>query len=414
MSQKQWKRLEVVERVGRGELTMWEAALVLGISRRQMVRLRKAVEKYGKAAVRHGNAGRSPWNRQDELTRERVVNLFQTKYEGFNDTHFTEKLVEEERGMKVSRATVQRWLRAARLAPARKRRPAKHRRRREPQPNAGMLVLWDGSPHDWLEGRGPRLCLMGAVDDATGTWLPGAHFVEQECSAAYLRLLRELCREVGIPLAMYMDKHSSLRRNDGQWSLEEELRGEQDPTQVGRAMRELGIEIIYANSPQAKGRVERPWGTHQDRLVSELRLIKAKTITEANEVLARYRPDYNRHFARPPADARPVWRKVPASVDLDRVCSFYYQATVGNDNAVRLEGGVIDIPPGPCGRGYARARVEVRQLLDGSWRIYHHGRLIAITPSTTIGELRAKKQRKRSAASRAFRAGIERLAVSLP
>lgn len=135
------------------------------------------------------------------------------------------------------------------------------------------------------EGRGPRLCLMGAVDDATSELLPGAHFVEQECAASYLRVLRDIVREKGVPQSAYMDKHGALRRNDSHWTLEEELKGSQEPTHVERALKTLGIEVIYAHSPQAKGRVERGWATHQDRLTSELRLAKACTVASANAVL---------------------------------------------------------------------------------------------------------------------------------
>lgn len=413
MSEKQWRRLDAVERVRRGKLTMGEAALVAGVSKRQMRRICRKIETKDKAGVLHGNTGRRPWNRADDDLREEVVELFRTKYAGFNDQHFTEKL-ETEEGIEVSRATVQRWLRSARLPSARRRRPPKHRSRRDRKPQAGMMVLWDGSRHDWLEGRGPRLCLMGAIDDATNELLPGAHFVEQECSVGYLRNLLAIGRKKGLPWSIYMDQHSSLRRNDGFWTLEEELRGEQDPTHVGKALKALGIEMIYALSPQAKGRIERLWGTLQDRLVSELRLAGASTAEEANEVLERFTPEHNERFAIAPADSQSAWGKVRRGVDLERVCSFGYEATVLNDNTVRLGGHVIDIPEGPRKRSYAKTKVEVRQLLDGSWRVYHRDKLIAQTEATEIKEFRHFRARKRSSASRAFRKGVKGIAVSLP
>ena len=413
MSVKQWRRLDAVERVKRNELTMGEAALVVGISKRQMRRICRRIAAEGAAGVIHGNTGRHPWNEADDELHEEVVELFRTKYVGFNDRHFTEKLVSEE-GIEVSRATVRRWLRCANLPSARKRRPPKHRRRRDRKPQAGMMVLWDGSNHDWLEGRGPRLCLMGTIDDATGELLPGAHFVEQECSAGYLRNLLEIGRAKGLPWSIYMDQHSSLRRNDDYWTLEEELRGEQDPTHVGRALKALGIEVIYALTPQAKGRVERLWGTMQDRLVSELRLAGASTMEEANAVLEIYIGEHNRCFAIAPADAKSAWGKVRRGVDLEQVCSFFYEATVLNDNTVRLSGKVIDIPEGPRKRSYAKAKVEVRQLLDGSWRVYHQGKLIAETEATGVEELRPLRKRKRPAASKAFRKSVRQIAVSLP
>ncbi len=204
MSQRQWKRLDAVERVGRGALTMREAAEVLGLSPRQVRRLRRAVERQGARGVVHGNTGRAPAHRVAEAVREQIIDLRRKKYAGFNDQHFTEKLCEVEK-MVISRASVQRVLRAAGIGPPRRRRPPKHRRRRDRKAQAGLMILWDGSRHDWLEGRGPMLCLIGAIDDATGELLPGAHFVDQECAAGYLRVLQAIAQEKGLPWSAYMD-----------------------------------------------------------------------------------------------------------------------------------------------------------------------------------------------------------------
>jgi hypothetical protein len=232
--------------------------------------------------------------------------------------------------------------------------------------------------------------------------------VEQECAAGYLKVLKTIAEHKGLPWSAYMDQHGSLKRNDDHWTLEEELRGEQNPTQVGWALKSLEIEVIYALSPQAKGRVERLWGTLQDRLVSELRLAKASTAEQANEVLDRYGPDHNRRFALSAADPEPAWRAVRRGTDLDRVCSFYYEATVLNDNTVRLGGTVIDVPPGPRKRSYAGSRVEVRQLLDGSWRVYLGDAVIATAAATTAGELRTLKHRRRRPPSAASAANTQR------
>lgn len=394
MSRRQWKRLEAVERIGGGKLTTREAADVLGLSTRQVRRLRRAVERRGAAGVVHGNQGRAPHNRVAPALRARIVALRRQKYAGFNDQHFTEKLLAVEE-VAISRATVQRVLREAGVGPPRQRRAPKHRRRRERKPQAGMMILWDGSRHDWLEGRGPMLCLMGAIDDATSALLPGAHFVEQECAAGYLQVLKAIAVQHGLPWSAYMDQHGSLKRNDEHWSLEEQLRGAQTPTHVGRALAALEIEVIFALSPQAKGRVERLWGTLQDRLVSELRLAGARTAAHANAVLERCRPEHNRRFAIHPAEATPAWRAVRRETDLERVCSFYYEATVLNDNTVRLAGLVLDVPPGPRKRSYAGARIEARQLLDASWRVYWRDTVIATAAATTTGELRALRRHRR-------------------
>jgi hypothetical protein len=398
MSERQWKRWDVIGRVNAGKLTMAEAAKICGMSLRQLWRIRGRVAEEGKEAVFHGNRGRPPANRTAEALSAEVIALRRTKYVGFNDVHFAEKLWSEEGlGVKLSVRTVRRILRGAGIAAVRRRRARRHRRRRERRAQPGLMLLWDGSPHAWLEERGPQLCLVGAMDDATSELLPGAHFVEQECAAAYLRVLMAIVTEHGIPWSIYMDQHGSLKRNDDHWTLAEELRGRQDPTQVGMALEALDIEPIYALSPQAKGRVERIWGTLQDRLVSELRLAGARTVEQANAVLERYRPEHNRRFAVPPRDTAPAWRPVRPGVDLDRICSFRYEATVLRDNTVRLGGSiVIDIPPGPRRGSYADKRVEVRHLLDGTWRVYWGEQRIATAAATTHGELRTLRRRKRS------------------
>jgi hypothetical protein len=194
-----------------------------------------------------------------------------------------------------------------------------------------------------------------------------------------------------------MDRHGIFHRNDPHWTLAEELRGRQNPTQVGRALEALGIEPIFALSPQAKGRIERLWGTLQDRLVAELRLARIATLGAATAFLPAFTAAFNARFARPAAEVRPAWRPVPAGLDLDRICSLHTEATVLNDNTVRVRGTVLQIAPGPGGRGYAKARVEVRQLLDGTWRVYYQDRLLA-TPGGAAGSSPQRRPPRRSSA----------------
>lgn len=405
MSEKQWRRLDVVERIERGEMTIAEGATALGISTRQMKRIRKRIAKEGQRGVVHGNTGRAPKHRITALVRTRIVQLRRELYRGFNDQHFTEKLLEVE-GLKVSRASVRRILRDARVGPVRGRRALKHRKRRDRRPQAGQMILWDGSRHDWLEGRGPRLCLMAAIDDATGELLPGGHFLEQECTVGYLRVLRDLVAAKGVPLVAYMDRHGTLKRNDSNWSREEQLAGRREPTQVKRALDDLGVRVLYALSPQAKGRVERLWGTLQDRLVSELRLANAITAGEANAVLETYRPAHNKRFAIPPQETIQAWRPSPGLDALDSMCGLQYVRLVANNNTVRIGGQVVDIPHKPRGRSYAKAYVIVRHLLDGRYRIFYGNELIAEargkppTDSTSEGRSITVKQVAREKARR--------------
>jgi hypothetical protein len=257
-----------------------------------------------------------------------------------------------------------------------------------------VLLQWDGSPHAWLEDRGPACCLIGAIDDATSKLLPGAQLVKAEDTVSYLRLLHTIVTTCGLPGSIYMDRHSALHRNDSAWTLQEQLRGRQDPTQVGRALQALGIVPLYALSPQAKGRIERLWGTLQDRLVAELRLARISTLEAANAFLPAFTTQFNARFAQPAAETLPAWRPLPATVDLARVCSLYTEATVLNDNTVRVAGTVLQIPPGPHRRGYAKARVEVRHGLDGTWRVYYHDQLIATTV-TSFGPPTASLKRRK-------------------
>jgi hypothetical protein len=270
----------------------------------------------------------------------------------------------------------------------------KHHKRRARKTSEGLMMLWDGSPHRWFGEDYPPCCLMAAMDDAKGKIL-SLLFCESECSWAYLELLRRVVRDYGIPCSVYQDKHTALKRNDDFWSLEEELAGRQEPTQVGLALEALGIEAIFANSPQAKGRVEKLFETLQDRLVPELKLNGITDIRGANAfVESGYIERFNARFAVV-ASGEHRWRRLGPGLDLERLCSFRYSAKVGNDNTVRFCGLSFDIAPGPKGRSYAGVSVELRQLLDGSWRIYYKDRLIATADSTEVGEpFRAKKRRK--------------------
>jgi hypothetical protein len=240
-----------------------------------------------------------------------------------------------------------------------------------------MLLQIDGSRHDWLQSRGAYLTLVGAIDDATGT-VPYALFREQEDAHGYFLLLREIVRTKGIPLALYSDRHGIFQHSPREpETLEEQLSGEREPTHFGRALRELGIQPIFARSPQAKGRVERLWGTLQDRLVAELGLAKATTLTEANQVLWEFLPRFNTRFGVPAQNAGSAYLSTPTKLDLASVLCFKYQRTVAKDNTVRLGEHTLQLLPGLDRLSYARARVEVQERLDGSLVVISQGSVLA-------------------------------------
>lgn len=396
---KEQRRLMILNEVIGGKVTVGQAAELLQRSERQVHRLVAAYRQEGAAAVAHGNRGRQPAHTIRPEIRQQVVRLATTTYQGFNHQHLTEKLAEELAGIRLSRSTVRRVLLAARVAPARTRRSPTHRKRRERYPQEGMLLQIDASPHDWLEGRGPRLTLVAGIDDATGT-VPQALFRDQEDAQGYFLLLQGVVQTRGVPVAVYHDRHSIFERTPQEPpSLAEQLAGRRAPTQFGRCLDELGIGSLAARSPQAKGRIERLFGTFQDRLVSELRLAGATTRAEAQRVLANFLPHFNAQFAVAPAEPGSAYRPLPPALKLAEVCCFTYQRTVGADNVVRLGEHRLQVLPGHGGRhSYAKATVDVHERLDGSLAVYYQGQCLTTTTAPHEAPvLRARDGRAKAA-----------------
>lgn len=361
------QRLYVLNHVLAGELTVEQASRVLQRSTRQVRRLLDRYRAQGVVALVHGNRGRVPVNRTDPTVRARLVELATTEFAGFNPVHLAETLAEEGHAdLAVCPRTIRRILTEAGQGLPRTRRSPRHRSRRERMARAGMLLQTDGSRHDWLEGRGPMLTLIGAIDDATGI-VTAATFRAAEDAAGYLEVFRRTIATYGRPLAIYSDRHGIFIKDPHRPpTLAEQLAGKRGFTQVGRALDEAAIGWIGASSPQAKGRVERLWGTKQDRLVSELRRAGASTIEEANVILARYLPRHNRRFAVAAADAEPAWRPWPAELDLAAVFGFCYPRRVANDATLAWAGGSLALPRRADGRSWAGRTVSLEERLDGS------------------------------------------------
>ncbi|MGA9897556.1 MAG: ISNCY family transposase [Terriglobales bacterium] len=406
MSQKEFQRVKVIENAAGGRLSVREASRLLQLSERQVQRLKRRYRPDSLGWVQHGNRGRPmPWALPFPQ-KQLILILARGKYQGFNDSHLAEKLRTEE-NLIVSRETVRRLLRAAKLASPQKRRPRQYRSRRPPRPRFGMMALTDASRHDWLEGRGPVLTLIGFQDDATGQIL-AAHFqLEAENTLGYLRALHSMIATHGVPLSLYRDRHSIFQRNDPHWTLAEQLAGKQAPTQLGRALEALGIEQIPAYSPQAKGRIERAWRTFQDRLVSELRLAQAVTLAEANPVLTRFCADYNQRFARPAADSARDFRSLPRRFDLARCLSLHYRRVVAGDHTVTLGANSIALPPLPGARGYAGETVELAHHLDGRLHVYR-GHQLLLTLSLPLEE-HAERRPKRLTSAQKRKTPIPRI-----
>jgi transposase len=375
MSRKEAPRPGLVRAALAGQISNRQGAQALGVTVRHFQRLKRRVRAAGVRGLVHQGRGR-PSPRRAEALRQHVGQLMQTTYAGFNDCHLTEKLQECE-ALPVSREFVRRVRVALGLAARRPRRPPQHRQRRAREAAVGELVQVDGSSFAWLEARGPHLTLLGAIDDATSQIL-ALTFRPHEDLHGYAVLLRQLLATHGVPVALYGDRLNVFVRNDRHWSLDEQLHGAQAPTHFGRMLQELGIGYVQARSPQGKGRVERLWGTLQDRLVSELRLHSIASLEAANAFLPAFMAAHNRRFAQPPAAARAVWRRCPPELALLLSCR--YRRTVARDNTVRVGGRWVQLPPGPQRRSHAGRHVEVRELLDGRLVVLEGGLRLAISP----------------------------------
>ncbi len=394
LSQEEAHRARVFGEVGKGTMTLREAAVVLRISYRHTRRVHRRYQEEGVAGLAHRRRGEPARNAIDTDLRSCILQLHEQDYGNFNDTHFTEML-EEHNGISVSRETVRSILRSAGKPPKRRRRPRKHRSRRPRKPRTGIMMQWDGSPHHWFGPDRPPCCLMSAVDDADSRLL-GAVFVPAESAVGYLRLLDIVVKRHGKPLSVYQDRHTILRRADDHWSIEEEIAGVRFPTHVGRVLDELGITAIPAYSPQAKGRIERSFGVLQDRLIAELEFHGITSIDDANRWLEEVFIDrYNKRFVKTPEQKGSAFSRVSKRDRYQRI-AFGYQATVANDNSVRLGGLIIDIPPGRPRRSYAKAKVLIRQHLDGAWSVWYQGKRIASHPPTELRDpIRTWKRRRK-------------------
>jgi len=368
------QRAIVLGQLGIGVLSIAEGGALIGVSERQVRRLLAAYQRDGPRGIVHGNRGRAPAHATSLDVRRQVIALARGKYEGVNHSHLAELLAERE-GLQVSRPTLRRILAEAGVpSPKPQHRRSKHRSRRERYPQEGMLLQIDASHHHWFGQQVPRVALLAVIDDATGR-VPAALFQPTEDAVGYMTLLRRVVMRTGVPGAIYSDRHSIFWPTNGE-SLKEQLAGRRSPTQFGRAMAELGIQLIAAHSPQAKGRVERLWGTLQDRLVSELRLANITTMEEANAFLPAFLARFNRRFAVEAATPGLAYRSRLSASQADAALCFKHERVVHKDNIVRLDGMLFQILPGPNRLGYANATVTIRESLAARYSVSYKGKTL--------------------------------------
>jgi hypothetical protein len=352
--------LHVIRKAIDRVITQKVAAEAIALSERQVRRKVKIIRDNGDKGIIHRLRGK-PSNRSiADKNKAKILGLFKSKYPDFGPTLASEKLLDIDK-IKINDETLRLWLIKDGI-PYRKRRKRPHRQWRERKHCYGQMVQMDGSKHDWLEGRGPQLVLMGYIDDATGK--PFGRFYEYEGTFPAMDSFKRYIKKNGIPLSVYLDKHTTYKAT-GKPSIEDELNDVIPLSQFARALKELNVEVIYANSPQAKGRVERLFRTFQDRLIKELRLAGAKTKDEANEVLRRFLPAYAGRFAVKAHNSDDLHRPIPTGIDLNRILCVKTKRTLRNDFTIVHDKKLYQVHDNVSAK-----EVIVEEYINGSMAIY--------------------------------------------
>ena len=378
MSRGELERVDVMGRVANEELKLTDAAAMLQLSYRQIKRLWRRYQQKGSKGLQHGNVGRASNHSKPARFRRRVMSLIQQKYSGCEEERFgptlaAEHLAEED-GIVLDHDTVRLWMLQEGLW-SRQRKGKKHCQRRERKAHFGELVQLDGSFHGWLEGRAPRGCLMDMVDDATSE--TQARLGKEETIWAAAGVLRAWIEKYGVPSALYTDWKNVYKRKA---TSAEQLRGEVPVTQFGGMCQKLGIAIIAASSPQAKGRVERIHGVHQDRLIKKLRRKKIDSYEATNEYLKKeYLPEHNRRFAHPAAKPEDYHRRKPTARELRQIFRLETERTISNDWVIRYDGRFLQLRPGQRRYGPTQSKALVCEWEDGTMQVYYRGERMAFT-----------------------------------
>jgi hypothetical protein len=363
MRREEVRRLQYVQKVMNGEVTQVVVAEALGVSDRQLRRIVKRVRIEGEGGVVHRLRGKASNRKFGEGFKERVLRIYRRKYEGFGPLLASEKLEELEE-IKLSDETLRKWLIEADLW-QKKRGSRKHRQWRERKARVGEMVQMDGSHHDWFEGRGSRCVLMGYIDDATGRVY--ARFGEYEGTIPVMESFGRYIKKYGIPVSVYLDRHSTYKQTKRKLTIEEELAGKELLSEFERACQELGVKVIHAHSPQAKGRIERLFRTFQDRVIKEMRLRGIKTIEEANAFLEEYLPIYNERFNVIAREKGDMHRKVPQGMRIERILCIKTRHALRNDFTVAHNKKLYQIFD-----DIKAEKVTVEERLDGTLKIYHN------------------------------------------
>lgn len=371
------KKVKVLEKIVDGHMTNTEGAATLGITERQVIRLKNKYQEGGPQALAHRNRGRKPKHALTDEVKKQVAELYTMKYRGSNNCHFSE-LLEEHEALQLSPSSVRRILLDKGIKQAKQRRRSKAYQPRKRKPQAGMLWQIDATPYAWLEDRAPAFALHAAIDDATGT-VVGAVFRPTECREGYSEVMMQGIKNYGVPLGLYSDRHTIFRSPNEKLTVEQELAGETKPlSNFGKAMAELQIEHIKAITPQAKGRIERLWLTFQDRLVIELRLLGTTTIEEANVALPKLLDKHNRKFAVRPQDSESSYIDLDTNMNLHHVFTTRHFRRLGSGNTISYNGIIYTFAKPTLYRFEAKMTVEVRETTSGEVLLWHQGQAIPL------------------------------------
>jgi hypothetical protein len=385
LSMKEISRIPVIHSVINKQITQQEAANILGLCRQQVGRLTVKVLKEGDVALIHELRGKPSHRAADTEYKNKVIGLCKTTYQGFNPTFAAEKLFERDK-LYVHPETLRLWFIEAKIDYKQRKAP-KHRCWRPRRDSFGHMVQMDGSHHKWLEDRGPECVLMGYIDDATGRCF--GLFYEYEGLMPAMNSLREYIQRYGIPQSVYLDKHPTYKSTKKP-TLEDELNNRKKLTQFARAASELGITVIYADSPQAKGRVERSFKTHQDRFVKEMRLEKISTIEDANKFARSYYfPKHNRKFALMAKDKANLHTPVPKHIDLNRIFCIKNKAALRKDFTIQYKNKFYQMLDTP-----RTDKVQVEERLNGEIHIYHKDKELKYKLIDKRPSIKANKQYK--------------------
>lgn len=360
---KEMTRHGIIKALLDGNMNNKEAAKSLKLSIRQVIRIKKKVLENGPKGIIHGNRGRSPTHAFSTVFKEQIITLVKDRYYDFNFSHLSEILKEEE-GISINRETLRLWLRPLGYGGKIRKKPP-HRKRRKRSEKEGQMLFLDGSPHHWF-GETPSTLIL-CTDDATGKPLYGLFQKEEDLNGCF-KVSLEVFKKYGLPTLFYLDRASQFTttRHKGTHITQSDKK----LTNFERAMQELGVRLIFANSPQARGRGERINGTLQDRLVSEMRLKGISDYKKANEYLNEiFIPKYG--FGKMPEDSTSAWRLLPKKVDIQNIVCKRFNRTVKNDNTISVKNQVIQLLPTHQRLHFVKAKVTVNQWVDGSYHVFH-------------------------------------------